>query len=111
MKELLRQYEKATQEDGQRYTITTFDLGVIMKAMPIIWGSPADYKHHNILIGTFHAIMNYLNMMGHKMAGSGYSEIIIEANLTTAGCLKGVLHGKADSKSLWCLKVVSEALE
>ena len=45
------------------------------------------------------------------MAGSGYSEIIIEANLTTAGCLKGVLHGKADSKSLWCLKVVSEALE
>ena len=55
--------------------------------------------------------MNDMNMIGHKMAGSGYSEIIMEANLTTSGCLKGVLNGKAYSKSLWCLKVVSEALE
>ena len=111
VKELLRQCEKATQEVGQLYTITTFDLGVVMKAMPLIWSRPTAYKNHIILIGTFHTIMNYLNMLGHKMAGSGYSEIIIEANLTTSGCLKGVLNGKAYSKSLWCLKVVSEALE
>jgi len=50
VKELLRQCEKATQEVGQCYTIATFDLGEIMKAMPIIWGSPADYKHHIVLI-------------------------------------------------------------
>ena len=55
--------------------------------------------------------MNYLNMLVHQMAGSGYSELIIEANLTTSGCLKGVLNGKAYSKSLWCLKIVSEAVE
>ena len=55
--------------------------------------------------------MNYLKMIGHKMAGSGYSEILIEANLVTNGTLQSVLSGKKYAKSLWGLKVVSEALE
>ena len=55
--------------------------------------------------------MNYLNMIGHKMAGSGYAEILSEANLATSGCINGVLSGKSYSKSLWCLKVVSECFE
>ena len=111
VKELLHKCEQATREVGQKYTITTFDLGVIMKAMPIVWDNPSRYKNHIILIGTFHAIMNYLNMLGHKMAGSGYSEVIIEANLTTSGCLRSVLNGRNYNKSLWCLRAVSEALE
>jgi hypothetical protein len=58
VKELLRQCQKATEEVCQKYTVTTFDLGVVMKAMPIIWSRPAEYKDHIILIGTFHTIMN-----------------------------------------------------
>lgn len=50
VKELLRRCEKATEEVGQNYTITTFDLGVIMKAMPIIWDNPAAYKNHIVFI-------------------------------------------------------------
>ena len=45
------------------------------------------------------------------MVGSGYSEILIEVNLITRGRLKNVLNGKAYSKSLWCLKIVSECFE
>ena len=111
VREILHRCEKATREVGQLYTITSFDLGVIMKAMPIIWDKPEVYRNHIILIGSFHTIMNYLNMIGHKMAGSGYSEILTEANLITSGCLNGVLSGKSYSKSLWCLKVVSECFE
>ena len=55
--------------------------------------------------------MNYLNMIVHKMSGSGYGEIITEAGLVTSGCFKGVMSGKHYSKSLYCLKVVSEAME
>ena len=50
--------------------------------------------------------MNYLNMIG-----SGYSEILIEVDLVTSGCLRGVLNGKAYAKSLFCTKTVSEAME
>lgn len=111
VKELLHHCEKAMEHVGQTYTVTTFDVCVVMKAMPIIWKNPECYKNHVILIGTFHIILNYLNMLGHKMAGSGYSEIIIEANLTTSGCLKGVLTGKSYDKSLWCVKMVNEAFK
>ena len=40
VKECLRYAEEATKEVGQEYTITTFDLGVVMKALPIIWNDP-----------------------------------------------------------------------
>ena len=111
VKELLTRCQRATEEVGQAYTITTFDLGVIMKAMPIIWEKPDIYSKHVVLIGSFHTIMNALKMVGHKMAGSGYAEILVEANLVTSGCLQSVLNGKNYAKSLWCLKAVCEGLE
>ena len=55
--------------------------------------------------------MNVLKMVGHKMAGSGYAKILVEANLVTSGCLQWVLSEKNYVKSLWCLKAVSEGLE
>ena len=38
--ELQKQTEEATAEVGQKYTINTFDLGVSMKALPLVWKSP-----------------------------------------------------------------------
>ena len=46
-----------------------------------------------------------------KMTGSGYAEILVEANLVTNICLQSVLSEKNYAKSLWCLKAVSEGLE
>lgn len=45
------------------------------------------------------------------MCGSGYTELILEAQLVTTGSLKGVLSGKAYAKSLFSLKTVCEAME
>ena len=50
-------------------------------------------------------------MTGHKMAGSGYAELLIEAGLVTSGCVGKVLCGKRYSKALWSLKVVNESFE
>ena len=83
-----------------------------MKALPIIWRWPKEFERHIILIGPFHTAMNYIGMVvGHKMKGSGYEDIIVEAELVSSGSLKGVLSGKGYAKSLFCLKVVTEALE
>lgn len=110
--ELLKRSEEATKEVGQKYVVTTYDLGVIMKVMPIIWKSPESYKDHIVLIGQFHTAMNYINMLlGHNMLGSGFQEILIESQLVTTGCLRGVLNGKAYAKSLFCIKTVCEAME
>ena len=54
-----------------------------MNALSLIWTSPQLYNDYIVIPGQFHAGMNYSNMIGHKMAGSGYSEIPIEADLVT----------------------------
>lgn len=117
VQELLKRTEEATVEvaggeGGQKYVINTFDLGVCMKALPLVWQWPDKYKKHIILPGQFHTAMNYMGMItGHKCRGSGYAEILLEAQLVTSGCLKSVLSGKAYSKALFCLKTVCEAME
>ena len=66
--ELLKRSAEATAEVGQKYTINTLDLGVCMMALPLIWTFPQQYSHQIVMIGQFHTVMNYLNMIGHKMA-------------------------------------------
>ena len=112
VKELLRRSEEATTAVGQQYVINTFDLGVCMKALPLIWSFPEKYSSHVVIPGQFHTVMNYIGMItAHKCRGSGYAEILTEAQLVTSGCLKNVLSGKAYTKSLFCLKTVCEAME
>ena len=112
IKELLRVAEEATIEVGQAYVLNTFDLGGWMKALPLVWKFPDEYKRHIIIPGPFHTGMNYMGMVtGNKCRGSGYSEILIEAELVTTGCLSSVLKGKAYAKALFCLKTVSEAMQ
>ena len=83
-----------------------------MKALPIIWRWPDEFTKHIVMIELFHTSMNYIGMLtGHKIRGSGYAEIICEAQFVTSGSLKGVLSGKAYAKSLCCLKTVCEAFE
>ena len=103
---------EATNEVGQEYVLSTFDLGGCMKALPLIWKYPSEYARHVVLIGPFHTAMNYIGMLTNKKCrGSGYAEILIEAGLVTSGCLKNVLKGKAYAKALFCLKTVSESME
>lgn len=112
VRELLKRSEAATAEVGQKWVLNTFDLGVCLKALPIIWRWPDEFASHVVMIGPFHTSMNYIGMLtGHKMRGSGYAEILFEAQLLTSGSLKGVLSGKAYAKSLFCLKAVCEAME
>ncbi|KAL5022875.1 hypothetical protein ScPMuIL_002030 [Solemya velum] len=111
VQECLRHAEQATEEVGQEYVFTTFDLGVCMKAYPLVWNNAERYRKHIIMIGTFHLICAYLKMVGKKMAGSGFSDILLEAGLITSGSIEGVLKGKHYERAMNCHKVMFEGLE
>ena len=112
VQELLYRSEEATQAVGQTYTINTFDLGVCMKALPLVWKYPDRYLKHIIIVGPFHTEMNYIGMLtNHKARGSGYAEVLLEAGLVEKGCLKHILSGKAFAKAMFNLKATVEALE
>ncbi|KAG1662667.1 Multidrug resistance-associated protein 4 [Nymphon striatum] len=107
----LRQSKQASAEVGQKYAITTFDEGVCMKAYPLLWKMSDYYKDHIVMIGSFHLVCAYLKMVGKKMSGSGFSEIMLESGLMSSGSLKGVTTGKNYSRAIHCHKTMVEALE
>jgi hypothetical protein len=112
VQECLRYAEEATKEvGGQTYVITTFDLGVCMKAYPLVWNNPAKYDNHIIMIGTFHLACAYLKIIGKKMAGSGFSDLLLESGLIGSGSIQGVLSGKHYDRAMHCHKVLLESLE
>ena len=102
--------QKATDEVGQWYVYTTFDLGVCMKAYPLVWNYPQKFDRHIIMIGTFHLAMGYYHMIGKKMEGSGFADVLLETNLVSSGSIHGVLTGKNYSRATHCHKTLLEAL-
>ena len=50
-------------------------------------------------------------MIGKKMKGSGFTDILIESGLMSVGSMKGVVSGKNYSRSINCHKVMAEAIE
>lgn len=111
VQECLRVAEETTTEVGQQYVITTFDLGVCMKAFPLVWNSPEKYKNHIIMIGTFHLICAYMKAVGKKMSGSGLEEVFLESGLVGNGSIDGVMGGKHYDRAINCHTVILENLE
>ncbi len=111
VQECLRLAKEATQEVQQEYTITTFDLGVCMKAYPVVLNDPDRYTKHIILIGTFHLTCAYFLMIGKKMEATGLTDVLLEAGLVGSGTVYGVLSGKNYSRAMVCHKTVLESLE
>ena len=107
----MRYSEEATREIGQEYIITTFDLGVCMKAYPITWSGPQRYSKDIILLGTFHLVWAYLKMVGKKMAATGLEDFLLEACLISCGAIEGVMSGKSYGRSVHCHKILLECLE
>ena len=64
--ELLKRSEEATKTFGQEYVINTFELGVCMKVVPLVWKYPDQYSKHIIFPGPFHTKMNFIGMLTKK---------------------------------------------
>jgi hypothetical protein len=65
-----------------------FDLGVCMKAYPVIWNQPKKFEDHIIMIGTFNVVCTYFKMIGKKMEGTGLLDILLEAGLIGSGLVR-----------------------
>ena len=112
VQELLNRSEEETRAVGQPYTFNTFDLGVCMKALPLVWKFPEKYQNHIIIPDPFHTEINYIGMLkNHQARSSGYAEILLEAGLAEKGCRKNILSGKAFAKAMFNLKATVEALD
>ena len=87
-------------------------LTLVWAWMPFPWYESIQISNHSIFPGPFHNKMNFISMLTKKRARrSGFVEILIEAKLVTSWVLVSVFSVKADSKAVFSLKAVVEALE
>ena len=85
-----------------------------MEAYPLIWNELERYKKHIVLIGTFHLVCAYVKAIRKKiaLAGSGLSEVFLEAGLVGSGSLSGVMSDKHSyERALSCHTTLLECLE
>ena len=73
-----------------------------MKAHPLIWNFPDQYKKNVVTLEPFHTGVNYMRMLFRLQ------EITTEAELVTSGCLENILRAKEYAKALFYLKTVSK---
>ena len=66
VQEVLWYSKGASNEVTKSIVITTFDLGVCMRAFPLVWNSQEKSKNLIIIIGTLQLIMTYFKMIGKK---------------------------------------------
>ena len=107
----LRVSKNASREVGQKYAVTTFDLGLCMKAYSIIWKRPDFCDDHIVIIGSFHLICAYLKMIGKKVNESGIANVLLEAGVISVGFINGVISGKNYIRAINCHKVMAKSLE
>ena len=111
---LLRWSKDATMEVGQVYVLNTFDLGG-MKVVwrPFHWSGNFQISTRSMWSFQGRSTLEWIIWTWWQKTNtdSGYSEILLEAELLTTDCLSCVWKGKTYLKALLGLKTVIEAIQ
>ena len=96
--ECIKQSQKLASASNMKFTHIAVDGGAAMKFFHVVWNNPDKF---NVLIhlGDFHAMMEFFSTIGKFVAGSGFEEVVYQAELCTSGGIKGVLSGKHYNRS------------
>ena len=89
-----------------KYTNITVDAGAAATYYQVVWNNPIEFK--NVII---HVFMEFFGNIGKAVTGSGFEDIIYQAELCTTGGIKGVLSGKHYNRSWMVHECFAEAID
>ena len=93
------------------YANITFDVGAAINAHKILWNHPERFKSIIIHLGDFHFMKEVFNVLGSIVCGSGFEDIIFQADICSTGSLNGVLTGSHYNRCWAVHSNFAEALE
>ena len=100
-----------SQELNQAYTFVTMDLAAAKIAYDIQWENAERFSKVVINLGAFHTMCSFMGSIGKFMAGSGFEEIIIEAEVCASGSIEKVMSGKHYNRAMRIHQHMNDALE
>ena len=80
-------------------------LSTLYGINPVAW---SDIVIH---LGDFHAMMAYFGVMGLYVSGSGFEEVLFQADLCSSGSIRGVISGKHYNRCWKIHETFAEVLE
>jgi len=95
----------------QKYALITMDLAAAKIALDIKWSEPETFCDVIINPGAFHVMCSYLGALGKMMSGSGFEDVVIEANFCVSGSITHVMSRKHYNRSMRVHQIVVDAVE
>ena len=90
--------------------VCVFDQSIFAKAAEIKWRDPSKYKTCVLLLGTFHTIMMYMNVISERFNDVGLRDVLIQSGAIAEGSIDTTLMGKMYSRDVRCYRLMYEAL-
>ena len=84
---------RRAKEADLPYANITFDVGAAINAHKVLWNHSERFKHIIIHLGDFHFMKEVFNVLGSIVSGSGFEDIIFQADICSTRSLNGVLAG------------------
>ena len=103
--------QKLAQVSNMKYTNITVDAGAAAKFYQVVWNNLIVFKNVVIHLGDMHGFMEFFRNIGKAVTGSGFEDIIYQAELCTTGGIKGVLSGKHYNRSWMVYECFAEAID
>ena len=99
------------KQSNMTYIHITLDVGAAIKAFHVIWNNPVAWSDIVIQLGDFHAMMAYFGVIGLYVSGSGFEEVLFQADLCSSGSIRGVISGKHYNRCWKIHETFAEVLE
>ena len=96
--------------ENQRAVVCVFDQAIFSKAMELKWRYPDKFKDCIVMLGIFHMITMYFDIIGNKFSDAGFKNLIIQSDVVAAGSVDKALSGKMYNPFVRAHKIVYEAL-
>ncbi|XP_028408500.1 uncharacterized protein LOC114531056 [Dendronephthya gigantea] len=93
------------------HIVMVFDEAVYAKVQQVRWKNEMFYNKLVVRLGEFHTIMSFLSAISKLFEDAGLKDILIESGIVNEGSIKGVLSGKHYNRSVFCHKIMHEALQ
>ena len=75
------------------YVNVFLDVGAAMNAYKLVWNYPDKFSNVLVHLGDFYFMKEIFNVVGTMIDGSGYNDIIFQANLCSSDSLASVING------------------
>ena len=96
---------------GQEICPVTFDMGLLTKALEVVWSRPVELKGVVPMEGGMHFLMSVFAGIGFLYGDAGLKHLLYESDVYAKGTADHILSGKDYDRAMRALIMVDETLQ